>query len=95
MITNVYQYTLGSNVSMQEVQDSLTLAILAIECLHGAAQARLELSHEFDPKQRTCVIDAATRIGRDLNRLFTGFLQREFGADSFSVERVKCGTNVQ
>jgi len=29
-----------------------------------------------------------TPVGRDFNRLFLGFLQREFGPDSFRVERV-------
>ena len=27
-------------------------------------------------------------VGRDFNRLILGFLQREFGPDSFRVERV-------
>jgi hypothetical protein len=87
-MSRTYRYTLGSNVSMQEVQDSLLLAVLAMECLHGAAQARLDLCHQFDPKNRVCVIDGSTEVGRDLNRLFTGFLQREFGSDSFTVRRV-------
>ena len=87
MPSSTYRYTLGSEISMADVQDSLHLAVLAVECMHGAAQARLDVSHEFDPKNRTCVIDAATRVGRDLNRLFIGFLQKEFGPDSFSVER--------
>jgi hypothetical protein len=32
--------------------------------------------------------DAGTPVGRDFNRLFLGFLQREFGPESFRVERV-------
>ena len=34
---NMYRYTLGSDVSMTDVQDSLQLAVLAMECLHGSA----------------------------------------------------------
>ena len=34
------------------------------------------------------VIDASNAIGLDLNRLFVGFLKREFGADAFTVERI-------
>jgi len=34
------------------------------------------------------VIDAATPVGRDLNRVFIGLVTREFGPDSFRVERV-------
>tara|TARA_R110002095_G_scaffold165627_1_gene143813 strand:+ start:191 stop:490 length:300 start_codon:yes stop_codon:yes gene_type:complete len=87
----MYRYTLGSDVSMSDVHDTLLLAVLAIECMYGSAQARLELFHELDPKKRVCVIDASTPVGRDLNQLFTGFLQKEFGADSFRVERVPHG----
>ena len=34
------------------------------------------------------MIDASTPVGRDLNRVFIGFLTREFGPGSFRVERV-------
>lgn len=84
----VYQLTVGSYVSKQDVQDSLMLAILAMECLYGSAQARLDLSHEFDPKNRTRMIGACSQVGQYLNRLFTGLLVREFGSNSFRGERL-------
>jgi hypothetical protein len=56
--------------------------------LHGESQARLDIGHAFDPLKRACVIDATTVVGRDFNRLFLGFISREFGAASFKVERV-------
>lgn len=34
------------------------------------------------------MIEAGTEVGRDLNRLFTGFLQREFPCGGFQVERI-------
>lgn len=88
MLFKGYRYTLGNGVPMRNVEDSLMLAILTMECLHGSAQARLDLSHEFDPKKRICVIDATTQVGRDCNRLFTGYLLSEFGRSSFRVERL-------
>ena len=42
-----------------------------------------------DGKKRTVVIDAATDVGRDLNRIFIGLITREFGSGSFRVERVR------
>jgi hypothetical protein len=36
-----------------------------------------------------CVFDAGTPVGRDFNRLFIGFIRREFGEDAFRVERVE------
>ena len=37
----------------------------------------------------TSVIDASSEVGRDLNRLFAGFLRREFGPDTFRIERLQ------
>ncbi len=82
-----YRYLLGADISMEDVNESLMLAILAMECLHGAARARLELSHKFDPTKRICTIDATTDIGRELNCLFAGLLMREFGSTKFTVTR--------
>ncbi len=33
-----YRYLLGADISMEDVNESLMLAILAMECLHGAAR---------------------------------------------------------
>lgn len=83
-----YRYELGEDVSMEDVQESLMLAVLAMECLYGSARARLELSHSFDPIGRVCCINAGSEVGRDLNCLFVGYLQREFGHTAFTVHKL-------
>jgi hypothetical protein len=88
MTKDIYRYTFQDDASLEDVEASLLLAILATESLHGEAQVRLDAGHYFDPDRRACVIDAGTAVGKDVNRLFTGFLRREFGDDSFQVERV-------
>jgi hypothetical protein len=88
MTKELYRYAFTPGVPIEEVEASLLLAVLATESLHGEAQTRLDVAHYLDPTKRACVIDAGTPVGRDLNRLFTGFLNREFGADVFVVERV-------
>ncbi|MGH7222647.1 MAG: hypothetical protein ACRELF_05430, partial [Gemmataceae bacterium] len=75
-------------VPVEEAEASLLLAIFAVESLHGETQTRLDSAHYFDTDKRACVIDAATAVGRDLARLFTGFLRREFGEHSFQVEHI-------
>ena len=89
MSAEVYRYCFVPAVSFEEVEASLVLALLAAEALHGESQVRLDAAHAVDAEKRSCVIDASTAVGRDLNRLFAGFITREFGADSFRVERVK------
>jgi hypothetical protein len=84
----VYQYRFAQSVLAEDVEASLLLAIFAVESLHGEAAARLDVAHRFDPETRVCVLDAGTPAGRDLNRIFVGFLRREYGAGSFTVWRV-------
>jgi hypothetical protein len=88
MAPNIYRFEFVESVSMVEVEETLMLAIIATESLHGESQARLDIEHEFSVEKRTCAINATTSVGADLNRLFVGFVTREFGAGAFQVERV-------
>ena len=85
----LYRYQFDAGVEMSEVQSTLVLAILATENLYGESQVRLDASHFCDAEIRSCVIDATTPVGRDINRQFAGFLSREFGEDQFRVERLE------
>ncbi|MBI5787823.1 MAG: hypothetical protein HZA78_03075 [Candidatus Schekmanbacteria bacterium] len=88
MSQTVYRYNFNEKIPLQEVEDSLMLAVLAIECLHGRSLVRLDASFSLDKGKRTCVVDAGTEVGGHIASVFTGFLTREFGEDTFRVERV-------
>lgn len=88
MSAEIYRYRFAPCVPFEEVESSLVLAIMSAESLHGQAQVRLDVAHAVDPHKRSCVIDASTSVGRDVNRLFIGFVSREFGEDAFHVARV-------
>lgn len=89
MNSEIYRYSFAPDVPIEEVEASLVLAIMAAESLHGQTDVRLDAGHALDAEKRFLVVDAATQVGRDLNRLFLGFISREFGEDSFRVERVE------
>ena len=89
MKKNIVRYMFSKSVSMREAEETLLLSLLATESLHGESQTQLDARHAFDAEQRACVIDAGSEVGRDLNRLFIGFLRREFGAACFSVKRLE------
>ncbi len=89
MTRTVYRYTFGPGLPADEVESTLLLAVVSAESLRGESEVRLDAGHAFDAARRTCVIDAGTPAGFDLCRLFTGFLRREFGDDSFRVERAE------
>ena len=86
-MSTAYHYEFGPSAPSDEVEATLILAVLAAESLHGEAQVRLDAAHTFDPDRRFCTIDAGTAVGRDLNRLFAGFVAREFGRNGFTVTR--------
>jgi hypothetical protein len=89
MTTDLYRYQFAEDVLIEEVEATIVLSLFAVESLHGEAQTRLDAQHHFDAQRRACIIDASTVVGRDFNRLFVGFLRREFGEDSFRVERLR------
>lgn len=84
----VYRYCFDSDINLDSVEGLLVTSITSIEHLHGESAARLDARYLLDEAQRRCVIDATTPIGVELNKLFAGELAREFGPDSFRVERV-------
>jgi hypothetical protein len=95
MSKELYRYSFPPQVPVEEIEATLLLALWGAESLHGESQVRLDAAHFLDPDRRACVIDAGTPVGRDVNRLFVGFVQREFGNDAFRVERVDADNNQQ
>jgi len=87
MSKEVYQYSFQASLDLDDVQDTLTLAILGAENLHGRARVRLDGWWQLDRQQRQCVIDCSTSVGDDIARLFTGYLAQEYGEQAFAVER--------
>jgi hypothetical protein len=94
MIQTVYRYRFAADVPLEEVEITLLLAVWATESLHGEAQVRLDARLATDRASRSCLIDAGSPVGADLNRLFVGFLRREIGND-FQVERLAISSSVR
>jgi hypothetical protein len=88
MTTQTYEFRIGASVPLDEARDTLRLALLAAEALHGEGVA-VDGAHHLDTNSRACRIDGSTRPGRDLALLFSRFLAREFGPDNFRVKRVE------
>jgi len=81
----VLRYSFKDSVPASEIENTLLLAVLAIEGLHGQSRVRIEASYTCDPDLRVCVIDSSSDVGRDICRVFTGFAIREFGETAFTV----------
>ena len=98
MEANAYRYEFPPGVPIDEVEDTLMLSALAVECLHGRTQLRLDGAFRLDKEDRSCVVDARSHVGRSIAQIFTGFLTREFGEDGFTVKKLagaKAGSDAQ
>ena len=89
MKRQVYRYRFTEGIPLKEVEDSLFLAILAVEGLHGQAKVRLNAHFLMSEEKRTCVIDVGSEVGLHIALIFLCFLNREFGEDAFTVEQAK------
>jgi hypothetical protein len=88
MSEKVYRYSFSNKLDIQDIEDSLLLAVFVAECLHGRSRMRLDASFNLEKKKRSCQIDAGTEVGSCIARIFTGFLIREFSEANFRVERL-------
>jgi hypothetical protein len=88
MERGVYRFAFDKAINMREAEETLLLAVLAVESLFGESTVRLDASFSVDSSHRACVIDASTDVGRAICRVFTGFVSREFGGDAFQIHRV-------
>jgi hypothetical protein len=95
MSAEIYRYSFSLHVPVEDIEATLLLALWGAESLHGESQVRLDASHFLDTNRRAAVIDAGTPAGRDVNRLFVGFILREFGEDGFQVTRLDGVANRQ
>ena len=89
MTCSVYRYNFSNLVPMDQVEAPLMLAALAAESLHGRSAMKIEASFCLNKRTRTCVIDAGSKVGRDIARIFAGFLAGVFGEGAFQVEQAE------
>ena len=88
MDSPLYRYKFADRVDLADAEETLLLSILATEGLYGQARVRMDAGYAIGPAIGVIVVDASTDVGRAVNGIFTSFLMREFGPESFGVKRV-------
>lgn len=89
MHTNVYRFILSRSIDPADAEATLYLAITACEGLFGHSRVRMDVSYHLDAPRAAVLIDGTTATGDAVVRIFTVFLARNFGPDSFSVRRLR------
>jgi len=85
MITEGYKYQFARRVRLQDAEDTLLLALLAAEGIHGRPRVRMDSAYAVDPAVRTIVVDSSTDVGQDVCGIYTSFLTKEFSGQAFDV----------
>ncbi len=94
MQSSTYRFRFKPDVDLEEIDSILLFASMLTESIHGEAHVRLDTSWSLDVSDRVCELNATTRVGRDLARMFTELVALEFGDRSFEVERVAAAGSV-
>lgn len=95
MNRTIYHYQIKEGVPLDAVKDSLLLSVMAAESLYGRSRINLEARFRLEKASRVCMIEAGTKIGETIARVFTGLLIREFGEQAFKVERRETSLEVE
>jgi len=82
-----FLFVLEPNVPLADAEMSLHLAMFAVEGLTGRVRVRMDASYRIDDESHAIRIDGTRRVGQLIARVFAGLLHREFGEDSFHIER--------
>jgi hypothetical protein len=88
MTIHLINFIFDASVDMTEVDNTLSLARVAVESIHGQDRVTLEMHATVDPPLRSCQIDTSLDLGRTLAVVFAGFVRREFGDDVVRVQRI-------
>ncbi len=95
MESKIYHFEFDDSVPMEEAESTLHLAIMAAECVFGEPAVRMDAAYSIHEQNRVCVVDASHEVGRCICKVFTGYLVKEFGADSFTVRRIKTASSTR
>ena len=82
----ILKFKLNTKITKEELEERIAFAIVSAECTFGKAKVRLNASYVSENNK--VAIDVASEVGEHIAELFTGLLIKDFGEDSFAVERV-------
>lgn len=97
MSRTIFRFTFKKEHDIKEIEDTISLAVLAAGCLLGESAVRLDFGYTVGPSTATglptAVLGFYGQAGECVVRIFTGFASHEYGNDSFKTIRVE--TNEQ
>jgi hypothetical protein len=80
------RFMFDQSVPLREARETLKLAQMAVESLHGRERVEFEAPVAIDGIARMFEFDVSRRTGRTLALIFSGYVRREFGPEAVRVE---------
>jgi len=74
-------------VPIRDVEETLHLAMFAVEGLAGRVRVGLDANYLVDAPSRSVLIDEGSFVGWLIARVFAALLAREFGEPAFTATR--------
>ena len=94
MIQRAYRFRFDEGIDLEEAQQTLLLARLAVEAIFGRTRVLLDARWSVDPSINVIVVDASTPMSMGLCLIFAAFVSAEFGAEAVDVRRVESITTL-
>lgn len=80
-----YLFTFKDTVPMAAIEETLLMAVVAAEGIHGRARVRLDAKYATNAGNRTCTVSAENEVGQGVAKIFTELLVLEIGEGAFEV----------
>ena len=93
MPKNFYHFRLDSDIPIEEIENTLMLALVAVNSLHGVTRVRLDCQFVLDKKRRHVLVDGNTPVGRCFARILAGFADYAYGETGFRFRRIAFAGN--
>ena len=89
MFAGVFRFSLARQLSIEEAEMTLHLAMLAAEGLYGSPRVAMELRYELHALENAIEVDGETEVGTSVARIFAGLLLRQFGEGGFRIDNIE------
>ena len=83
----VCRFKFNRSLSREQIEEKIAFAVVAAECTFG--QAKVRLNAAYLAADNKVVIDVSSPVGEHIAEVFTGLLIKDYGEQSFTVERVR------
>lgn len=83
----VCRFKFNKNIEREVIEWHVAQSILASEGVFG--QAKVRLNAAYLASDNKVVIDVSSPVGEHIAEVFTWRMTKEFGEDSFTVERIR------